>query len=434
MNVFDTLFPPRSRSPGRNRPRRPGTTARRSGNRLRSFGMPERLERRDLLAISASGIERTTPAQFFIDTGTGLNAAYTAYSITNAAPGPLVDVWVKATNFSAGTVGLAEDGIYHLGELGGGETGTAFLYFAASGPSSTAQSYDIEIWDHDPAMGGSPTVTKQFTFTDVLETIKADPNKITGVSFTPANPSVGDTLTMTVTGELGNGADRVLFAPATKTTWQADVFELRGTKVKISGTDVNVPPNRLFFDTTDLPPATNKQPFTIDYEFLIARPSSTTTQTSPTQYTQDGQQDWKHHDPASAPLPIIPALKYKLDINKTDFKDTYTPGEITTYTITLVNSGNIPINNVLVEDTLPFQIDPTSTWTASYSANSSPGTLGLGGIGSFSGTVNLGKLDGTVTITIFAKVFSSATGQLINTIYATAPDDTPISSTDVNDK
>ena len=177
MNVFDTLFPRRTHTRGQARQRSTDVRPYRR-NRLRDLGHGERLERRDLLAITVSGIERTTPAQFFIDSGTGLDAAYTAYTIKNDAPGPLVDVWVKATNFSAGTVGLAEDGIYHVGELDSGETGTAFLYFTASGPSATSQSYDIEIWDHDPSMGGSPTITKQFTFTDVLRPSRPIPTRL----------------------------------------------------------------------------------------------------------------------------------------------------------------------------------------------------------------------------------------------------------------
>ncbi|NDH19642.1 MAG: DUF11 domain-containing protein, partial [Actinobacteria bacterium] len=335
-----------------------------------------------------------------------------------------------ATNFGAGTIGLAphEDGIYQVGPLDNGETGNAFLYFSASGPQAVPQSFDFEVWDGNPLMGGTQLFTETYTYVSVQETLEAEPNKIESVTISPASPAVGDILTMTVVGRLGNGADRVLFAPATTSDWLADTFELRSTDIEISG--VPVAENRLFYGT--LPsPSVNQQPFTAVYSFLVTGPAATATQTSPSQYTQQDAQNWKHHRPSSTPFPVIPPLVYELSLRKYDGQTTYAPGTSTTYTIELTNTGNASVSDVAVADLLPPQLAATTTWSASYidATGTLPTTPTMGDI---AGVVSLDAFTGSVTITILADILSSATGDLINTVTATAPGDDPLSATDTN--
>ena len=163
----------------------------------------------------------------------------------------------------------------------------------------------------------------------------------------------------------------------------------------------------------------------------MAGPAATATQTSPSQYTQDNGQNWKHHRPSSTPFPVIPPLFYELSLTKDDGQTTYAPGTSTTYTIELTNTGNASVSDVAVADVLPPQLAGTTTWFASYTdaSGSLPTTPTTGDI---AGTVSLDAFTGSVTITILADILSSATGDLINTVTATAPGDDPLTATDTN--
>ena len=406
-------------------------TARTTAPRRPSLDRAEQLERRDLLAIVAGGVERTTPDDFFTDFSVGMTSQYTAYTIANDASGPATDVWVKALFPVGSPVGVGsgynnEDGLYRVGTLAPDTSGTAFLYFTANALSATPVPYSIEVYAGEPGNGGSLLVTKPFSLTTVVNTLAAEPNKVDTVAYSPANPQIGDTLTLSVTGRLGNGANRVLFAPASATSWEPDVFELRSTSHTISG--IPQTPDGLFYDgLTDL---VNQQPFTSTYDFLITRQSATSTLTSPTQFTQDGAQAWKHHKPDATPFPTIPPIPPLLTLTKSDGVTTYTPGGTTTYTIVLSNTGAGAASGVVVSDILPPQLNAaTTSWSVSYSNAS--GTLPANGSGNIGGTVNLAALNGVITITINAVILSGAVGDLTNTVTATVSGSTVI-ATDTN--
>ena len=424
MNLLATPFARRTSRPVR----KPARTA---AARRPGLDRVEQFERRELLAVLAGGVERTTPDDFFTDFSVGMTSEYTAYTITNDASGPATDVWVKALFPVGSPVGVGsgynnEDGLYHVGTLAPNTSGTAFLYFTANALSATPVPYSIEVYDGEPGNGGALLVTKPFSLTTVVNTLAAEPNKVETVAYSPANPQIGDTLTLSVTGRLGNGADRVLFAPASATSWEPDVFELRSTSHTISG--IAQTPNGLFYDgLTDL---VNQQPFTSTYDFLITRQSSTSTLTSPTQFTQDGAQAWKHHKPDATPFPTIPPIPPRLTLTKSDGVTTYTPGGMTTYTIVLANTGAGAASGVVVSDTLPVQLNAaTTTWTVAYSNAS--GTLPANGSGNIGGTVDLAPLNGVVTITINGAILSSALGDMTNTVTATVSGST-LSASDTN--
>jgi uncharacterized repeat protein (TIGR01451 family) len=442
MSLFDTLFPKQRHASNLRQQEYAGqatgrarTTAGR--NRLRHLGHGEQLERRDLLAVS---VVQETPTTFFTDFSRNFNSEYASYTITNIDSGP-IDAWVKVTFPAGSVVGCGpgynnEDGLYRVGTLNNGEFNEAFLYYTAKSNTAVAQPYSLEVWNGKPGdPGSSPLIPSPIalTYESIVDTLAAEPNKVSSVTISPAAPAVGDIMTMTVGGKLGSGANRVLFAPATRSDWQPDIFELRNVTNVISG--MARTPDRIFYD--GLPGGgSDEKPFTSVYEFLVTGPVTTPTPVDPTQWTQDGKQAWKHHKPDDTPFPPIPPVTYDLSISKTDGKATYTPGGTTTYTVTLLHTGKAAATNVVVPDVLPPQVDPTSTWTVTYSGGATsgplPGGLGNGGTGNISGTVNLAALTGSVVITINAKILPGASGAMTNTVTAKAPGDDPISASDTN--
>lgn len=440
MSLFDTLFPQQRRVSERRRPNHEGRVEGRvrtagSRNRLRHLGHGEQLERRDLLAVS---VVQETPTTFFTDFSRNFNSEYASYTITNIDSGP-IDAWVKVTFPAGSVVGCgpgynSEDGLYRIGALNNGEFNEAFLYYTATSNTVVPQPYALEVWNGKPGEPGSSPLTPTpiaLTYESIVDTLAAEPNKVSAVTISPAAPAVGDIMTMQVEGKLGSGANRVLFAPATRSDWQPDIFELRNVTNVISGTTRTL--DRIFYD--GLPGGgSDEKPFTSVYEFLVTGPITTPTPVDPTQWTQDGKQAWKHHKPDDTPFPPIPPITYELSISKTDGKATYTPGGTTTYTVTLQNTGKAAANNVLIVDTLPLsQIDvPGTTWTVT-TVNATLGTLPAGGTGdTISGTVNLGALTGSVTIHITVPILLTAFGELTNTVTATAPGDTPLLASDTN--
>lgn len=396
MSLFDTLFPSQHRTPQGPRRTSPGVRARTSAgcNRLRRLGHGEHLERRDLLAVS---VVQQTPTTFFTDFSRGFDSEYASYTVKNVDSGP-IDAWVKVSFPAGSQIGIgaayggnSEDGLYRIGTLDNGDQGEAFLYYTAISNTVVAQPYTLEVYNGKPGAGGTPlpiSSAPPFAYTSIVDTLAAEPNKVSSVSISPTAPAVGDILTMTVDGKLGSGANRVLFAPANRSDWQPDVFELRTTLHTISGIS-GLTPNRLFYD--NLPGGgSNDKTFKSVYEFLVTGPLATSTQTSPTQWTQDGDQPWKHHKPDTTPFPVIAPVTYELSIFKTDDDGTYTSPGTTTFTVTLQNTGEAPANNVLIADVLPAGIDASTTsWTVVRS-NATDVSLGDAGSGDISGTVNLG--------------------------------------------
>lgn len=164
MNVFETLFPSRTRLPASQpllRPQARQWHARTAGrrNRLARFGC-EQLEERLALAITVANVERTSAPDFFIDTSLSpdtrdMLANYASFRITNPDPAP-VDVWVTATNFSSPKITLADDGIMRVGSVGAGQTAGAFFYFKSTPGEVLAlnATYDINVYTIDPSTPG----------------------------------------------------------------------------------------------------------------------------------------------------------------------------------------------------------------------------------------------------------------------------------------
>ncbi|NBT14163.1 MAG: DUF11 domain-containing protein, partial [Planctomycetia bacterium] len=407
MSLFDTLFPPQTRRPVR----RAGPLSR----GRRSLRHAEALERRQLLTIA-----RNTTDQFFVDPAPAfaIDSQYAEYIVSNTAA--IADAWVKVDmltptpSVSFGPGFNNEDGLYRIGAITAGSTKQAFIYFSTPVTTNTAivNPYRVTLYSGKPGSGTESAVEHaDFSFTNVQLTQRNAVNKISTISFSSTDPVVGGSLTMTVTGRIGNTADRVLFTPASRKDWKPDVYRLESVGIAVTG-GPPVTPNLLFFDPA--PTGNPGKPFTADYTFRIDGFNTDTTQVQPTQFTQQNQQQWEHHDTPDFAFPPIPPVKptINLAIAKTDGEDCYVPGTNVLYTVTVTNLGTSDdaVSGVVVTDPLPAN----TTFVSGSAGVTLDGTT----VRYTTGTIPKG---GNVSFTFTIATPSDRTGDLVNVATATPP-------------
>ena len=111
-----------------------------------------------------------------------------------------------------------------------------------------------------------------------------------------------------------------------------------------------------------------------------------------------------------------------LSVTKDDGVTQYVPGSSVTYTITVTNSGPSDALGVVVSDPIPSQVaswEWTCTTTGGATCNGSGGPITT----DFTDTVDM-PAGSTITYTVVANIASSATGNLVNTVTITHPEDT----------
>lgn len=239
-------------------------------------------------------VTRKAASTIYIDTGISpsLTGFYVAYEITNNSTS-YTDLWVKLQNFSGGAVTLAtnENGITHVGPLANGATTTVYFYLTASA-AGTGQSHAVALYPSNPSLS-AVDCSYSFTYT-VEETIKAAANKVTAVTYSPATPELGGTITMQVTGQTGQmgGSRAFSFTPATLPTWPASSFELIDTSITLSGANTGT-----WNDTLFIAPANDADTdYVINYTFKVKGAPNTSSAVSPVNYINSGGTNIKHTD------------------------------------------------------------------------------------------------------------------------------------------
>ncbi|NBW96754.1 MAG: DUF11 domain-containing protein [Planctomycetia bacterium] len=317
----------------------------------------ERLESRDMLSVSS--ITHTSSDHFFIDTTQGDVATcnYASFRVTNDAT-PDADLWVKIDTFTGGVVGTApgEDGIYHLGPLAAGASGTAFFYLQALTSTNAAQGYRISVYNSDPSIGSPPIALQQnFSFVDVLNTLTASDSKVFTTSYAPATAVLGGTVTVTVTGQLGqvNAAYEAAFTPACYASWLCDVYELKSTTISItSGANAQTRTDALLFN--GLVQDSGGNPYTAVYTFRVVGMTSSSVPTSPTQFVGKNT-NFKHHNFGETPIVPLPPT-----VNATTLAKVANPtllpatGGTVDFTLRLTNVSTQTVTVDKLVDTLPI--------------------------------------------------------------------------------
>lgn len=232
-------------------------------------------------SASAITITRVSSTNFWTDNNnlTAMQYQYVAYSIYNDDGINYDSIWVTIGNF-VGTVGVAEkeSGQYNLGALPAGTNKVAYFYLKAN---SLPPNNGFLTATHDvTAYNGLPSLGAQVGFQDfslrVEREISANANKVTGVTASPANPSLGGIVTITATGETGTvgGTRRVDFSPARDATWDATAFQIYEVVITFDAPNFGIYTNVLTFILANSASST----YTAVYK---ARVISTTTGPTP---------------------------------------------------------------------------------------------------------------------------------------------------------
>ncbi len=236
-----------------------------------------------LLTLSASSafavtVTRVSSTNFWADSNklTDLQYQYVAYSVLNNDGVNYDSLWVTVSGFT-GSIGLAEkeNGQYNLGAMPAGSSKVAFFYLKASSNTPGSSSHTVRVYN------GLPSLNIQLTsssFNLALNTeLSANANKVTGVTTSPLNPTLGGVVTITATGETGTigAAGTVDFSPAKDGTWDAAAFQVFETVITFSAPNPGTFTNVLSFQLTN---STANTPYTAVYK---ARVISTTTATTP---------------------------------------------------------------------------------------------------------------------------------------------------------
>ena len=185
---------------------------------------------------------------FYIDSSSGQNidAAYVGYVVSSAAAKS--GLWASLDGFTGGVVSLANalDGNQPMDAMSAGASQTMYFLLKASSATSTAQKHTFKIWDRRPDLAGASALYScDYSFIRVRETIKANPNKVNGVTVATQSGAnalkVGEAVTVTVegdTGTIGAGStpdnSSMWLSPVVRSNWPTRAIRLESVSILVN--------------------------------------------------------------------------------------------------------------------------------------------------------------------------------------------------------
>ena len=392
---------------------------------------------------SALSITSTSGNVMYVDSAGNVNpnlfGNYVSYNVTNDTGAAIADAWVTIGNFSGGFVslGINENGIYHVGALAAGASRTVFFYLDVNCSSfqagkcnvATPQSFTVSLYS------GPPTTnllgSQAFSVT-VVDTTAALANKVTSVVASSNNPVLGAIVTVTTTGNTGTiGSNNIFYySPATYFDWRATSFRLFSTSITFaSGGSVT---NQLLVPTSAIPTAASD--YTEVATYLVQGSTSVPTPVSPVAFIGSGTQI-KHTDTSkfASSFPPVGTTSNALTLSKLSSASSLPTGGTTTYTLRITNTSSSSISLDNFVDTLPVTPAAVSyvSGSSKFAGSSIPNPTISGGTLTWSGPFNI-PANGTADLTFIANVPNTA-GTYTNSAVAhigTTQIDTTLSTTD----
>ena len=305
---------------------------------------------------------------FYIDTASTaqLYSGYSGYTVRAGATARR-GLWLQYSDFTGGVLGLAaqQAAATPLPDLAGGDSSTRYALMTATGPTTVPQSHVVTLYAGRPGSGVA-LCSRTFTYADVVDTIKALANKVTGVVAAP-NPTtgtIGDAVVVTVTGNTGtlgagpaNDPGVLSYTPNALSGFPASAWRLERTELTVSP-DGNAA-QQTYVDRLFLTGASGAaRPYTARYTFRAVGPSTAPAQLKPIQYIASGTQV-KHTDQGGPALYSLPPVSSIATTSTSKTLTSPSPGVLpagggtAAYAVTLTNASTAPATVDWVEDTLP---------------------------------------------------------------------------------
>ena len=292
---------------------------------------------------------------------------YVGWNVTATAN--ITNAWVQLSGFTSPlSLATNQPSTVHLGPMASGANLPAYFELMASATSTTAVGYTVTVYDGNPALGGTPVCSGTDSFTSVNgSTIAANSNKVTAITVAPAQPVVGGTFTITITGQTGTigsgdtGTSVGWFNPDVISSWPAAAFQLTGTQLFFGTTSTTGTPtyvNRLVFTSADSTYAAGGN-YAAVYSFAVRGSTSSNTATDPLAYIASGTQEkFTGSYPATIP-PVAPPtdstyLTKAVSLNQST--------GVATFNVTATNTS--ATSAVSLDDSTDTPSAPTSSYVA----------------------------------------------------------------------
>ena len=379
----------------------------------------------------------------YIDTGISpqLRGAYGGYRVTNNTGAAIGNAWVALSGFSGVvSIGAGQPSEYRLGSMADGAGVSSFFYFTASGSSASAQPHTVTVYDGRPGIAGTTALCEiAGGFDAVDETIKAAANKVTGVSVDDTTPAVGQSITVTVTGDTGvigagTAGDPGSFwmSPAAELGWPAGAFTLRSTTLVMSAD--GSAPDSTYEDILRIANASGPdRSYTITYVFEITDVTAGPTEIRPVQQIASGTQI-KHTDANAYPsIPSVEPATFEATLTKVaDTAEIPAVGGQVGYTISVSSPAAISLSDL--EDDIPAGATFVAG-SAAWNSTPIPDPTLAAGVLTFDGPFAIdGVTDGVLTYLLQIDGYASTgVASLTNSVIAhvgSASIDTTASSSD----
>lgn len=306
-----------------------------------------------------------------------------------------------------------EDGIFHLGPLGAGQSKQVYFYLDINGDPGDIptlnETFEVNLYYTNPNLG-SEICDYTDTITSVNETIAAVANKVFTTIAGPNPPELGGIMTMSVAGQTGAiGADQIFqLSPATSPDWPANSYTLADTQVQYwydtvcpdaAGSVPTIPFTHTFNDTLIFTtPGTKNSCYRAIYTFVATGTTAAPTAVTPVNEISSGDKI-KHTGAYTTPLEPIQPTTNLIILDKISDPSSLASGGTVTYSIPVENSGAVEVTLDEFRDILPNSV--------SYIVGSS----------SFGGTAIFDPIISSQTLT-WTGLFRIPPGETKNLIYS----------------
>ena len=305
---------------------------------------------------------------FYIDSSSTaqLYSGYAGYAV-RAGASARAHLYLGLSGFTGDDLTLAQHqpASVAVPDLASGGSAAEYFLLSATAPTTTPQTHTVTVYDGPPAVG-VPLCTRTYTYSDVVDTIKALANKVNTVTAAPTASSgtIGDAVTVTVTGNTGvlgagpgNDPGVLAYTPNVISSFPANAWRLERTELRISPD--GVAPATTYADRLYLSGASGPaRDYTARYVFRAIGPSASPAGVEPIQYIASGTQV-KHTDQGSASLYSLPAVSPEAAVSVQKRVVSPDPavlpsgGGTATYAVTLTNSGGTPQEADWLTDQMP---------------------------------------------------------------------------------